>query len=916
MKKFLLFLLAMMLTTSVTWGQTSSTTRWIGHDPAELISAAGTDVLLYNVGTGRFIINGGDWGTQSRLFYENTGKKMTLKYGTGGTNVIFHTGTTTDGTVALGANVPLVTSDWNWGLETETYTILTDGQDKIGFGSEKGNYRDMKFTRVDTGDGTYTYYIHEEFGGTTTTTTYYTISATVSGTTYYLKDDGTTTTNAAEAARWMTDSYGVYCTKNGTKYYIKYSNGSINVASGTSGNRASRSSSNYITYSSGWTTYYLRYANGAISFGANTSNRFTTTGHTETSTSGNTSYFWGAAYGENHGSHDGDANGTMVLLSSSYDKATWSTQTPGNFKVAYDSGQTLPDNITNGDTEVPIFNIDTKVSLDQLYQWRIVTIEDVLATVTDEQEVTDGLATNLTYLINDRGFERNDWSFYDTTDGWVPTQLSGFTYGNNGRYKYTWGFTGDSEAETKTQHRTQQGVSERWNRPLVLKSQYDSKSDAKFGFLEFEGVGSATTYITAPANGYYLITGYGFYQGSHPGYLYASTERPDTWTAADVESGTTLKQVTGFSKDSEAHVMAAGNDFVYNKDPYYVDIDQIYAKKGDRIYFGVAKTGATQTRGSNSYYYDSDWVCADQFQVYYLGEEHPVVFDEMETNIDYLKDNGNEKNYTNRTVRLKRTFTKGEWNSFVFPLDLTAVQIRNAFGNSARLAKLADFGEISRSNTCIDFVTVPLPAEGAALEAGQFYLIMPMADGVSSGTGEDSYIYYPMGSNFYFTTAGEDASLNGHTYASLSKDGGWAASGEWDPVVSEVVYDVASGLKDNGNRIQSYATYVSSGDEKNVPSGSYVLRKGDMYHTQSDMKIKGFRGWLREAATSNSVTIRINGFKTDIDPATIIESIEATDKAPTVNGIYDLTGRRIAADNVNALPKGLYIVNGKKIYVK
>ena len=946
--------MATMLTTTLTWGQTSSTTRWTGHDIGEqgLISATGTEVLLYNVGTGRFIMHGGDWGTQARLFYEDTGKKLILKYGQAGTNIIFDTGMATRGLTALGANVPNVTSGYSWGNNGEgTFTLLLDGQDKIDSGSEIGKYRDMKFTRVNTNDGTYTYYIHEEFGGGTET--YYLIRySTSSGgvTTYhYLKGDGSLTTNETEATHWYTDDDGIYYVQNGSKYYIKYNNGSYSTSTGTN----CSISNNYIRYRYNQTYQY--------NLGINSSNELTfirtnvsqssyiayLSTSSQTGTVSPDSYYWGAVYGENHGDQDGDANGTMVRLSSSFDKATWSTQVPGEFKVAYESTIPSSHGVANGDIEVPIFNADTKVSLDELYQWRIVTIADVLATVTDEQEVSDGLTTNLTYLVNDRGFERNDWSFFygdeastisSTTkdDGWNVNRLSDVTYSTegNGRYKYTWGYLNITQENQDGLVNNQSGTrtirNESWKVPVRLKAQWNNKPDAKFGFLEFEGVGSATTYITAPADGYYLITGYGFYQGGHPGYLYASTTAPGSWTASNVEQGKVLKSVSGFDKSSSGSVTTsgqtvtsatgvkgAGADFVYNKDSYYVEME-VYARAGQPIYFGVGKTGATQVSGSGSYYYDSDWVGADQFQIYYLGEDHPVVFDEMKTDVSYLKDGNNDKNYKNRSVRLKRTFTKGEWNSFVFPLDLTAVQIRNAFGSTARLAKLADFGEKSRSNTCIDFVTVSLPAEGAALEADQFYLIMPTVDGTLSGTGEDAYIYYPMGGNFYFTTANEDVSADGKTYTSLTKEGGWASgsTGAWDPVVSDVVYDVASGLEDNGNRIQSYATYVSSGENTSVPAGSYVLRQGDMYHTQSDMKIKGFRGWLREAATSNSVTIRINGIEEDIDPATIIEGFQADEEAPIVNGVYDLTGRRVIVEDMNALPKGLYIVNGKKVYVK
>lgn len=55
------------------------------------------------------------------------------------------------------------------------------------------------------------------------------------------------------------------------------------------------------------------------------------------------------------------------------------------------------------------------------------------------------------------------------------------------------------------------------------------------------------------------------------------------------------------------------------------------------------------------------------------------------------------------------------------------------------------------------------------------------------------------------------------------------------------------------------------------------------------------------------------------DEETGIEEIEDRDVeiAQSPSGIYDLNGRRIAEHhNVQSLKKGLYIVNGKKIFVK
>ena len=46
---------------------------------------------------------------------------------------------------------------------------------------------------------------------------------------------------------------------------------------------------------------------------------------------------------------------------------------------------------------------------------------------------------------------------------------------------------------------------------------------------------------------------------------------------------------------------------------------------------------------------------------------------------------------------------------------------------------------------------------------------------------------------------------------------------------------------------------------------------------------------------------------------TAIEKVEGDAKTDTSKGIYNLNGMRMQATSLDALPSGLYIVNGKKV---
>lgn len=274
-----------------------STTRWVGSDYND---AVGQTVFLYNVGTGRFMVHGGDWGTQARVFDADNGKSMTPTLNNG--RYVLKTGVNTGEAAVLGANIPTVTSDKDWksNSDSETWNIIMDAHEEINEGSSKNENRDWKFIRVGEGDGTYTYYMYEELGGGTTTNFYY-ITFTSGSTTYYLTVTNNSTvgvtTDRSQAQRWTTAStyYISYTTSNGTTYYLKNNSGTPVVASGSNGNTANlySNSSPYIVYEGGSyynpTYYYLKYNNdGSLSFATGTNGNLFQRSSQQSETTGGT----------------------------------------------------------------------------------------------------------------------------------------------------------------------------------------------------------------------------------------------------------------------------------------------------------------------------------------------------------------------------------------------------------------------------------------------------------------------------------------------------------------------------------------------------------------------------------------------------------------------------------------------------
>lgn len=846
-----------MTSADVSAQSTTSPIRWAGNEYSALATNSGTEVFLYNVGTGRFLIHGGDWGIQARLFYEDTGKILTIKKGSHD-NIIFVTGQSTGTAQVLGANVPLVTSEGGWGagkIEDEngnSFTILMDGNETYTNKGGISGYRNWNFVRVEdpTNTETYTYYMYE--------------------------------------------------TLNNKDYYM----GAVYGTNGTSG----------------------------------------TVGH------------------------DGDAVGALVSLSSSWDKATWTTYNPTGTDVCtwttakadalngWSVGESVQ---TSMQSEIKIFNEDTKVKIQDLYKWRIVTKDQLLASM-GETSVNDGLSTNLSYLINDRGFERNDWSFFATTSGstadaWNVGRFTDVSYSDNEyRYRYTWGYsnasydtnyyTGES-SWSKTQHRYGT-TTEPWNAPVRLKAQWDGLISAKYGFLEFEGAGTVSTRIKAPKTGYYKISCYGFYQGGNVGYLFASTTNPQTGVASSaLTNKTALEEVSGSpysnaDKYKEAQVKEAGKIFINNsedKPKYYREVI-IQANEGDYIYLGLAKMGANKSRydtreynyGYTYYYHDTDWVGADQFDIAYLGANEPVIFDEDKEDLTYL---GTDKTYTNQALRLKRTMVKDAWNSFVFPLNMNAVQVRTAFGTGARLAELVSLGreedgEITKSGYYINFNTVALPAEGTAITAGKLYLVMPENEPTTASATNDypeGYSYYPMGNGSFKTSDLQNVAIQDvpdvtgkHENVAKSK-GTYVATTGYDSY-----YTGSNNGKIDDPTTVTNGVYVPKSYERDgITYGSYVLGRSKdgtttaMYRLKSDMATKGFRGWIEDVALGSSAKVAFNGVFDD-DETTNIEGTIVASARNRDNRIYSISGQLVSSEEnaINTLPKGMYIMNGKKFVIK
>lgn len=242
-----------------------------------------------------------------------------------------------------------------------------------------------------------------------------------------------------------------------------------------------------------------------------------------------------------------------------------------------------------------------------------------------------------------------------------------------------------------------------------------------------------------------------------------------------------------------------------------------------------------------------------------------------------------KKSYTGAKMLLHRTFTKSAdnnkkgWNSIILPVDMTAAQVKEAFGEGVQMA-----GFDRLENNWIKFSTVNVAADGVVLHKNTPYIIYPTKE--------------PLG-NYSYTIDGVTKILDGHVYV---------ANGiNYDDQTSNLTHTV------NGGGM----TYTGSySNPTAVSKNSYMFSKGDLIHTNNDHTVKAYRCWLKDDMhTGKMLMFSING--NGIDGTTGIHVIEEN-RQNTNTGIYNLGGVRMNTNNIDKLPKGVYVVNNKVVVKK
>lgn len=401
---------------------------------------------------------------------------------------------------------------------------------------------------------------------------------------------------------------------------------------------------------------------------------------------------------------------------------------------------------------------------------------------------------------------------------------------------------------------------------------------------------------------------------------------------------------------SEQNMDYAGKEF-YGSHKYFNSVLVQVPKGGGNICFGV-RVGSVADNVVES---NNEWTVFDDFRLLYAGSNtsRDLILDEDKDNLNYLLDC--TETYDDVVLHLnKKSFNKNinKWNTIVLPVDLNKDQFTQAFGANARLAELKTL-----TRTQIQFETVKIADKGnnnVVLAAYVPYIIYPTKDLENERTPAYTAILHKTGTG---TEGGEhkvtiaanhidipNVSLKRNDQNKNDLFGLIQKTWSLDlnhvkladkPGDSEIVTDgtlAAYGTfaRTFGDIMKNDEQTTFTVDKKNpIIKGrdnlqnSYFFHEGKMVYAGKNVRgLRGFSVWFKQynptPGTASSKFI-LDG----IDYTTDVERIMATEDSCIDSkfaklGVFNLNGQlvRSGSTDVSGLPSGIYIVNGKKVFVK
>lgn len=343
----------------------------------------------------------------------------------------------------------------------------------------------------------------------------------------------------------------------------------------------------------------------------------------------------------------------------------------------------------------------------------------------------------------------------------------------------------------------------------------------------------------------------------------------------------------------------------------------------------------------------NELTAVDNFKLLYAGPRRnpELILDEESTDLRYLTEAADE--YKNTVLHLNRKLNANMWNSLILPVDLTWGQMKRTFGDAVKVAKLAALTENS-----VQFVTVePKNDDDVMVTAFEPYIVFPPYTQVKSpaytverfytSAGEDNSEwlgtdYKPSSDENNRLTKTVPADHYDITMVSLDREK-LMQHVDRDTWESDTTFSATGGghgtMVCKGTMAKTYENgkIISGRDDLN---GDYFMYKGKLIQVPSGNKenggerysygLKAFRCWfeLPGYTSSEGKLSRVSLFIDGVEDSTtgiadIHGSTDCTSYKRGIEGVFNMNGQMVRRScSLEGLPKGIYVVNGKKIIIR
>lgn len=345
---------------------------------------------------------------------------------------------------------------------------------------------------------------------------------------------------------------------------------------------------------------------------------------------------------------------------------------------------------------------------------------------------------------------------------------------------------------------------------------------------------------------------------------------------------------------------------------------------------------------------EDELTAVDNFKLLYAGPRRnpELILDEESTDLRYLTAAKDE--YKNSVLHLNRKLNDNMWNSLILPVDLTWGQMKRTFGDAVKVAKLAALTENS-----VQFVTVePDSDDDVMVTAFEPYIVYPPYTQVKSA---------PYTVEHFYTSAGEDNSewlgknykpskdennrlrktLKADHYditmVSLKRENlekylntdTWESKTQFETIDGNYGKMVCKGTMaktyENGKIIEGRDDlngdyFMYKGKLIQVPHGNKDGENGERY----SYGLKAFRCWFELTGNTSAegkpsqVSLLIDGVEDSTTGiADIHGSTDCTSYKRSIDGVFNMNGQMVRRScSLEGLPKGMYVVGGKKIIIR